>query len=821
MPNDQVQLPHIFVSGTEHTYPYTSPSSGRGTERRPARNRDAHGRLLTMRLTDAIDQARAARQGAPDLGIPKNRITLLFRSEPGFELQLKSLESKSGIELLAVREVDRVFEAAVSIPDGQVGYFLRKIEAYLDPSRDSDRGKPKNQRLVESISDVRRATLRQFWTEEDEPFPEPDQVIRWEVWLRGGQEGEDHFRSFARQRRIPVSTATLALLDRRVLLAAASPAQLAESIDVLDSLAELRRAHETASDFLAFPSQEQAELIEDLRRRSVPPAPDAPAVCLLDTGVRRGHRLIEPFLPRPSWLSYDREWGPNDHEGHGTEMAGLALYGDLQSALLSAAPVDLSHGLESVKILPPTGQNPHELYGSITIAATALAEAAAPRRPRVYSLTVTSKKDRDRGRPSSWSSVLDDLASGATDGHRRLFCVSAGNVDRDDWPHYPHAGEADSVHDPAQAWNALTVGAYTERCTVADPMFAGWRVLAPPGELSPSSTTSLTWQRAWPFKPDIVLEGGNALVDPGGTKGDICDDVLLLTTDGRPGAMGSLTTTGQTSAAAAQAARLAAIVRARYPQLWPETVRGLVVHSARWTPAMASRFPERNGRVPQERLRCFGFGVPDLGTALWSASNALTLVAQSSLRPYELAGSTARTRDMHVHALPWPRDALLDLGDAPVELRVTLSYFVEPDASRRGHRGRYRYMSHGLRFDVNTPEESEQEFLLRLNKAARDEELGLTKTTTSDAARWELGPDARSGGSIHSDTWRGTAAELAQRGYVGVFPVIGWWRERPHLDRWNLAARYALVVSIRTADVTTDIYTPVANMVGVPTEVTT
>ena len=816
-----MRLPHIFVSGTEHTYPYTSPSSARRKERRPARNRDAHGRLLATRMTEAIDEANAARSGAPDFGLPKDRITLLFRSEPGFELELKSLESKSGIELLAVREVDRVFEAAVSIPDGQVGYFLRKIEAYLDPSRDGDRGKPKNQRLVESISDVRRATLRQFWTEEEEPFPEPNELVRWEVWLRGGQEGEDHFRSFARQVGAPVSASTLTLLDRRVLLASATPEQLAESVDVLDSLAELRRARETARDFVAFEPAEQAELVEDLRRRVTPPAGDAPAVCLLDTGVKRGHRLIEPFLPRPSWLSYSAGWGPNDHEGHGTEMAGLALYGDLQAALLSAAPVALRHGLESVKILPPTGQNPPELFGSITIAAAALAEAVAPQRPRVFSLTVTAKEDRDRGRPSSWSSVLDDLASGATDDHRRLFCVSAGNVDRHNWPHYPQAGEADSVHDPAQAWNALAVGAYTERCTVNDPSFAGWRVLAPHGELSPCSTTSLTWQRSWPFKPDIVLEGGNGLVDPSGTKGDTCDDLLLLTTDGRPVSMSSLTTTGETSAAAAQAARFAAIVHARYPQLWPETVRGLLVHSARWTRAMQRRFPAHKGRVPPDRLRCFGFGVPDLGTALWSASNALTLVAQSSLRPFELEGTAARTRDMHVHALPWPRDALLALGGAPVELRVTLSYFIEPDASRRGHRGRYRYMSHGLRFDVNTPEESEQEFLLRLNKAARDEELGLTKTTTSDAARWEIGPDARSVGSIHSDTWHGTAVELAQRGFVGVFPVIGWWRERPHLGRCDREARYALIVSIRTEEVTADIYTPVANQVGVPLEVTT
>ncbi len=43
-----------------------------------------------------------------------------------------------------------------------------------------------------------------------------------------------------------------------------------------------------------------------------------------------------------------------------------------------------------------------------------------------------------------------------------------------------------------------------------------------------------------------------------------------------------------TSAATAQAARLAAIVQAEYPNLWPETARALIVHSAEWTQAMRS-----------------------------------------------------------------------------------------------------------------------------------------------------------------------------------------------------------------------------------------
>ena len=38
-------------------------------------------------------------------------------------------------------------------------------------------------------------------------------------------------------------------------------------------------------------------------------------------------------------------------------------------------------------------------------------------------------------------------------------------------------------------------------------------------------------------------------------------------------------------------------------------------------------------------------------------------------------------------------------------------------------------------------------------------------------------------GSIHSDVWHGTAADLAERDYIAVYPVICWWRERPKFER--------------------------------------
>ena len=66
--------------------------------------------------------------------------------------------------------------------------------------------------------------------------------------------------------------------------------------------------------------------------------------------------------------------GKNDHNGHGTEMAGVALYYDLKDKLSTSDTVDVYHHLESVKILPPHGENDPDLYGAVTGQAVSLAK---------------------------------------------------------------------------------------------------------------------------------------------------------------------------------------------------------------------------------------------------------------------------------------------------------------------------------------------------------------------------------------------------------------------------------------------------------------
>lgn len=153
------------------------------------------------------------------------------------------------------------------------------------------------------------------------------------------------------------------------------------------------------------------------------------------------------------------------------------------------------------------------------------------------------------------------------------------------------------------------------------------------------------------------------------------------------------------------------------------------------------------------------------------------------------------------------------MEETPVQLRVTLSYFVEPNPGRRGWTSRHRYASHGLRFDVKTPLEDIEDFRKRINKQALAE--GEKSTSKSDASEWIVGPVLRNKGSIHTDIWNGTARQLAARADIAVYPVIGWWRERHQLGRWRDGARYSLIVSIETPRTDVDLYVPVATLIGI------
>ncbi|THF64796.1 S8 family peptidase [Pseudothauera nasutitermitis] len=833
----QAKRPHFILRDTSRAVGFTARSTPVPQKDIPVQPRQQHGASLQEQIENLKPVAAEAVRVQKELQLESGLgLQIQFTSQPDVALAFESLANATKkIELLSVREEGNRTLANVFVPDGGLAHFEQYVVDYLAEKKGSKDQALDHRKLLDAIESIRAAEIRALWTDAPELLPaDPAAAFWWEVWLpvRGQEQRQaavEDFKKLARLAECVVSDKQVNFPERTVLLMHGSQQQLSRSVMTLNCVAELRHAKETAEFFDGMGVGEQRQWADDLLRRVQfqPADDDAPRVCLLDSGVTRAHPLLEPLMDAADLHTVEPAWGVDDQVDHGTGLAGLAAYGDLTDALSSADAISVPHRLESVKLVPAEGANEgdarHHAY--LFMEGVARPEIAAPNRPRVFTSAVTASDYRDRGRPSSWSAAVDGLAAD-TDGegeNPRLFVLSAGNTrDPDAWAAYPESLATNLVHDPGQAWNAITVGACTDKTdTQGHPSL---NPIAEAGGLSPFTTTTRTWDRAWPLKPDVVLEGGNAAKDDFGASW--MTRLSLLTTHNQP-LERLFTTSNATSAASALCAGMVARIMAAYPHLRPETVRALLVHSAQWSESMRRMFlpaaPNKDHYV--NLIRHCGWGTPDLDRALWSAGDSLTLVVEDLVHPYaKVQGKGVVTRDMNLHSLPWPKDELEALQDTPVEMRVTLSYFIEPNPSARGVASKYHYPSHRLRFDVQRPlDASTDHFVARLNAAAQREDEGDGDPVNPSDPNWLLGGQRRHRGSLHQDVWKGTAAELASRGFIAVYPSAGWWRTRPALERYALPARYSLVVSIQTPRTDVDLYAavaqkiPVANTVAVGT----
>ena len=826
--------PHLLLRNTSTPKAFTAHSSNGGPKLTlPDLPRQQHGYALRDQLAELQRLAEASavvqRERELESGIG---LQIQFVSQPNIELAFQSLadeRSKEGIkkiELLSIRQDGEHTYANVFVPEGKLDHFEKYVTEYIEEKKDSNGNARDHKPLLNTIESIRAAELRALWTDEPSLLPEnPDEAFWWEVWLpvRGNREGVlADFRKLAELAGCQVGDQQANFPERTVVLMHGSERQFSTSVLTLNCVAELRRAKETADFFDEMGVEEQLEWQDELLARTqfAPEADVTPRVCLLDSGVNRGHPLLSPLLTTNDMHTVDPTGLTDDAANHGTGMAGLVAYGDLTDAISSEAPVRIEHRLESVRLVTGGGANagPATLHAQLFSDAVARPEIAHPNRKRVFCSAVTASDYRDRGRPSSWSAVVDSLASD-TDGagqFPRLFVLSAGNTeDMAAWATYPNSLSTNLVHDPGQAWNALTVGACTSKTDTQD---VNYTAVATEGGLSPYTTTSASWEKSfWPLKPDVVLEGGNVGDNGFGPVG--MSSLHLLSTNNQPQER-LFAAFNATSAASALCARMAAEIASAYPTLRPETIRALIVHSAEWSDVMRAMYLPHGAPSKADYARMIrhcGWGQPDLDRALWSAANSLTLVVEDVLHPFKKEkGKSPQSRDMNLHALPWPREELEALQDVRVQMRVTLSYFIEPNPSARGSTSKYHYPSHRLRFDVQRPlDATTEDFVARINAAAQRDDDG-DPVNPADPS-WILGEKQRHRGSLHQDVWEGTAADLASRGFLAVYPAAGWWRTRPALDRYNLPARYSLIVSIRTEQTDIDLYTAIAQKIAIVT----
>ena len=417
---------HIFISGSVNSEKYKAQSKPGAKPRIPVRDRTAQSQKLLQQFDiiwqqkEQLQQQRGAEQIATREGT-----YISFTSAADHDLITKSLEDlRKGIRLLNIKEIpfgenQTQVRATVYVPNGNEGHFISKIQKYQQEL--TKKGQPKNAPLVNSIEDVSIALLEGLWTDKTQLIPANN--AKWcEAWLNINTKDTQEqlqigqFLETLESIGIEVKHNSIIFPERAVLLINAHRAQLIELMLRSDLLAEFRAGQEPAGFWVNESSVEQQAWVDELLNR-IELVDSNVKICLLDSGVNNGHQLLQPLLDNANSLTVDNPWGTDDHEpsaGHGTLMAGIAGYGQLEKVLVSANAIPLTHKLCSVKILPRPNQaqTPKELWGDVTAQGIARAEIQNPNIVLIYCMSITSQEDTDKGRPSSWSGAVDNLAFG-------------------------------------------------------------------------------------------------------------------------------------------------------------------------------------------------------------------------------------------------------------------------------------------------------------------------------------------------------------------------------------------------------------------------
>lgn len=818
----------VFRDGIAYSYPQ------RKIDPKPLRDDyAAHSKALLDQLTAALGDVPVAGQDdrLPVEGLKAGAIVEVGTIPPAEGGRVQAVKLPKGLEfpaqdvvvLRSERRDDRTESALLFVPDDARTFLKGRISSYGQPQGNQPR--PDVDRF-EKVETIRAADAKALFVGNvDFASVEP---LWWELWVRHDGKISEGVAAAARLAALDVHEDRLLFPDTTVIFVHASAEGIAGFVGrIPGAVAEIRKATGTIEPFLDRGSQGigPQDWTADLAKRIVPPPQDANVVCALDTGIAAQHPLIAPAL-HGAW-AYDAAWGADDHHpngGHGTPLAGLALYGDLEPLMNDTRQVQLTHAVESMKLLPPRGfpKTKPPSYGVVTEGAVALVEAERPNVRRAFCLA-NSACDFPPERPSSWSGALDQIASGSMPGDqadgvpaaerpKRLMVVATGNMPGGK---LDHVRLSHPIEDPSQSWNALTIGGFTRKETPpANP--PGLKPVVPANHRSPFSLGSRALSSdLTPIKPEVLFEAGNMIADPSGDCG--WEPSVSLVAPGSNVMHEPLVPFWATSAAAGMAGHFVGALQAALPELWPETHRALVVDSAHWPEPIRKRligtgqhWKTGTKAAKQAVLREVGYGVPDLQRAMNSASNDVTLIAQAPIQPFAIGKSGGPVfNEMHFYDLPWPKAALEKIENGIVTMKVTLSYFVEPNLSGRAATRPETYRSFGLRFAIKKRADTKEQFKRRVSGQQEKDAPGPQQ----EGDFWLLGSNAVQAGSLHCDLWRGRAIDLALHDAIGVYPVTGWWKTHPGQKRFNDQGRYALVISISAPGHAVDMHSEISALV--------
>lgn len=779
-------LPHLPLRRID----YEAPRKKNGFGGLPPRDFGGHGAAIQQQVEDVL--VGFARQ-PPPRGIDP---TLILRVKLAGSVDERTWQ-RAGLTLVG-RTEERTLILFSS--DAELRQFRQQVEAYRRGPPTTQKGPP-YAGLVSNIDAVGRIepSDRIGRLLRAERITSPDHFLDGtvytldvELWHTGStpdcQNRLAQIRTFveAQGGRVTDTYTGSSLVLARVK----ASGQCIKTLLLLDAVATI-----DSPPRVSLRVSEQLNVNLQGLGRTPPPPGDAPGVCAIDSGVTSAHPLLGPAVGEAT--AVPAQLGdPSDPHGHGTLVAGLALYGDVQQC------IDQRRFVPQLRLFSARVLNANSEFDDESLITTQMLQAIEYFKNtygcRVFNASLGDPRTPFQGgKLSPWAAILDHLA-------RELdivIVVSAGNYNHEP----PHADDPDhhvngyprylldppaKIIEPATGCIVVTVGGLANSAQVP-PGAAGvsFRPIAQPGQPSPFTRSGPGIGDA--IKPEFCEYGGNRGYN--GTLRRLQDVTeLCIVSTNREYLTRLFATDLGTSLAAPRVAHAAARLFGRFPRASANLIRSLLASSASVPEAAIDLLKPIGGDAV--RHVC-GYGVPSQERAGSSESNRVVLYAENAL-PLDR---------FHIYEVPIPDEFY---GDYDGDRRLSVSLAFDPPVrhSRLDYLG--TTMSFRLIRGKNVDEVSEA-FRSRTKKEPKVKRIGSPYDCPMIPKSTE-----REGSTLQKATF--TMRRRPDAYGDTYFLVVRCQREWA-LDQ-HFPQRYAVVVSIEQ-DARVDIYARLQARLRVPVRI--
>ncbi|MCG3158575.1 MAG: hypothetical protein DKINENOH_05219 [bacterium] len=428
-----------------------------------------------------------------------------------------------------------------------------------------------------------------------------------------------------------------------------------------------------------------------------PPHPpeDSPRVCIIDSGITSNHPLLASNVGHEEAV-LTQTTSPADAHGHGTMVAGLAVFGNVRDCYETGAfssPVVLL----SARVL-----NDQNQFDDEKLIVNQMREAIEtfmhpPHNCRVFNISIGSKASAfeiGKDRQTIWAETLDILAQEL----KVVLVVSSGNHSEAQAHNATDAEEVLSSYpellfkpatrlcDPATAAIAVTVGSLAEHdnVTIRRGSDAGDIVRPIASANQPSPMTRIGPGINGAIKPELVHYGGNLVFAGFSGHRQIQPEagMSVMSFSHQPTETLFAYNIGS-SFAAPRVARIAAMAHYQLQKQLgnaphPNLVRAVLVNSA----AIPDEAFAKLNLVAEKHaaIKACGYGLPDADFALNSWDRRVTLIAQEQIK----------LDHFHIFAVPIP-DAFRQARGGRT---ISVALAFDPPVRRR----RYDYL--GVEMDM-------------------------------------------------------------------------------------------------------------------------